>query len=188
MAADRLRPTLKAEGAANPCVERRFLVRALNHSCQNFFHEFGGHHRGHSLKISCRIQLDDIGSDQGGVHVVKKLNDLANIRTSRFIVADSGRGCGIQNIEVEREISRALKFDRKLAWPVLHRHNFNGELSGLRPLMFIERADSDLEVTTNEAIFMSACERTGVRESIAFEFVVKVAVSIKLNQVDGTML
>ena len=62
-----------------------------------------------------------------------------------------------------------------------HLDDFDTKLFGLLALMGIHRADADLDETFSRALLHDAGEWAGMRQAIAFEFVVEVGVSVEVD-------
>src|ERR1700690_38990 len=87
----------------------------------------------------------------------------------------------IERVHIKRYVYRTADLHAVERGQVAHFDDFDAELFRLLTLMQIHGADADLDETLGCARFHDAREGAGVRQAIAFEFVVEVGMGIEVD-------
>src|SRR5579884_1983268 len=81
------------------------------HPTGNFLQDFGADHGGPPGMVARRIELDNVGSNDVSLHGMQASDCLAHTHPAWFPMGDSRRKRGIEHINVERKVNRALKLE-----------------------------------------------------------------------------
>ena len=128
-----------------------------------------------------RVQLDKVRADDGGGDGVKNREHLARSKAARLTMGNAGSKRGVERVEVERDIDRRFKPERRRTGPMSSLVDLHAKPVGLLPLVRVHAAYPDLHQPRGERFLHDPREGAGMGKPVAFERVVEVGMGVEVQ-------
>ena len=160
---------------------RRFRSLVVEEFGDQLFDEFRRDGCGEAKRILPGVEFGDVGADELARETVDHREHVTHGQPPGLAVRDPGRERRVEPVQVDRDVHIALDTWPRAIGPRAHVDLLDAEACRLFAPMARHRPDADLHEPDGQALLQNPRERTGVREAIAFEFVIEIGVGVDLE-------
>ena len=143
------------------------------HAGRQLLDQLRGDGSRHAHQVARRVELHDVGADDGELRAAQDVEQLARRQAARLVMRDAGREGRVEDVEVEGDVDEALPGDqadtlrwmnRAVRWTVTSR---GGRIRRLTWSCCASRSCSSRSATSS-----AAANSSGIRSNTGAESVV----------------